>query len=68
MALARDTETARADTAMALARENWDLYQKEKRRGLFNLFDVGCTVGPSLIVMLDGTVKPGAGVTCGIGR
>ena len=68
MTLARDTETARADTATALARENWDLYQKEKRRGLFNLFDVQCTVGPSLIATTDGAVRPGVGVTCGIGR
>ena len=68
MTLARDAETARADTATALARENWDLYQKEKRRGLFNLFDVQCTVGPSLIAAVDGTVRPGVGVTCGIGR
>lgn len=68
MTAARDAETVRADTATALAAENWDLYQKEKRRGLFNLFDFQCTAGPTLVLTTDGAVKPGVGATCGIGR
>lgn len=63
----RDDWKQTATIADSLATENWDLYQTEKRRSLFNILDLQCTAGATAIY---GTKGPdfGAGITCGIGR
>lgn len=67
MTESRDSERQTVVIAELLATENWNLYQAEKRRSLFNIFDFQCTVGATAIY---GTKGPdvGGGITCGLGR